>query len=85
MGTNINRPKRYILTGGVLNQENQLKNFTITIDTATDISIISKKMMEGLEPEFTSEINQHNPQSCEINIELKPSTMYVQFYVCDTH
>ena len=48
MGNSVHRPKRFLLTGGVLSLNGQLNKFTMTVDTAADISILSRKMMNEL-------------------------------------
>ena len=64
MGNSSTRPKRFLLTGGVVGSNGVMNKMTMTVDTAADISIMSRKMMNnlGLHSTTSPEIKLHGFQ-----------------------
>ena len=70
MGASSQELKRFLLTGGVVNTTGEMKKLTITIDTAADVSVISREMMNqlGLQPTKSSKIKLHGFQGRHSNM-----------------
>ena len=72
-----------------------MKKLTVTIDTAADVSVMSRSMMEdlGLVASKSSKIKLHGFQGknlnmeideiCRITLHVHPSKLYLSFWVCD--